>query len=111
MPRKYLQRPRMDDLAAGSREKLGERGRTLMGRASRPALVNQVARAQIRLLVELLLDRPVLARVLLGVRTLALAGAAGGGRSVSTEPQTSATRCCCDCDARQNQTRERGRRV
>ena len=76
-PRKHLQRPRMDNLAAGGREKLGERGRTLMGRASRPALVNREARVQIRLPVELLLVRPVSARVMLGAQALVLAGQGG----------------------------------
>lgn len=52
----------MDERAAAGREMLGERGRTLMGRASRPALETREARVQILYLVELplLLDGLVL---------------------------------------------------
>lgn len=53
MPREHLQRPRMDERAAAGREKLGERGRILRGRVSKPALVTREARLQIQHLVVL----------------------------------------------------------
>jgi hypothetical protein len=107
MPNRHLQRPQMDESVAVGRETLEERGRTPRGRASRPALVSRASRAQVRLLVVLLVDGPVSAQ-----QGLVLARAVGGGMlRVSTESQTSATRRCCDCDPRQYQTREQGRRA
>lgn len=113
VPSRHLQRPQMDESAAAGRETLGERGRTLMARASKLALVTRAPQVQIRLLVELLLlHGPVSAQVLVGAQALALAGAVGGGMlRVSTEPQTSARRRCCGCELRQNRTGERGRRA
>jgi len=100
----------MDDRAAVDREKLGERGQILMGRASRRALVSRDARVQIRMLVRL--DRPVLAQTLVGVEALVLGGAADGGLlTASREPQTSARRRCYGCDVRQSQSGERGHRA
>jgi len=58
MPNRHLQRPQMDESAAAGRETLEERGRTVTGRASRPALVSRARRVQVRLLV-VLVDGPV----------------------------------------------------
>lgn len=110
MPRENLRKPRKGERVAAHRESLGERGRTLMGHANRLAQAPRVVRVQILLLMELLIDGPVLIEVLVGV--LASAGAVGGEMSrVSTELQTSVRRYCCGCEQRQNQTRERCHRA
>lgn len=67
MPIEYLQMPRMGERVAAHREWLGERGRILMGRANRLALVSRVVRVKILLLMELLMVEPVLTQVLVGV--------------------------------------------